>query len=120
MNAKTERLGKDDKRSHVQGLFALLFVVIGGILVSVLEIYPHVPSLLAAIGGIIERHMIDTGFLQPNRSGELGDADAGQKAMVVNDGSSGGFRQCPRCGDAALTFQEGCETCLSCGHSKCA
>ena len=40
----------------------------------------YVPSLLAAIGGIIERHMIDTGFLQPNRSGELGDAapDGGQ------------------------------------------
>ncbi len=80
----------------------------------------YVPSLLAAIGGIIERHMIDTGFLQPQEAGKLGDETAAKTAMVVNDGTGSGLRQCPRCGDAALTFQEGCETCLSCGHSKCA
>ena len=79
----------------------------------------YVPSLLAAIGGVIERHMIDTGFLQPGQSGELADPEAARQVMVVNDGVGGGLRQCPRCGDAALTFQEGCETCLSCGHSKC-
>ena len=79
----------------------------------------YVPSLLAAIGGIIERHMIDTGFLKPGQTGELADPEAAKQAMVVNDGVGSGLRQCPRCGDAALTFQEGCETCLSCGHSKC-
>ena len=79
----------------------------------------YVPSLLAAIGGVIERHMIDTGFLKPGQAGELADPEAAKQVMVVNDGVGGGLRQCPRCGDAALTFQEGCETCLSCGHSKC-
>ena len=27
--------------------------------------------------------------------------------------------QCPKCGEAALAFQEGCATCLACGHSTC-
>ncbi len=79
----------------------------------------YVPSLLAAIGGIIERHMIDTGFLKPDEAGELADPDTARQVLVVNDGVGAGLRQCPRCGDAALTFQEGCETCLACGYSKC-
>jgi len=70
----------------------------------------YVPSLLAAIGGIIERHMIDTGFLLK--------ADARPAlALAVNDETRAA--QCPRCGEAALVFQEGCSTCLSCGYSKC-
>lgn len=79
----------------------------------------YVPSLLAAIGGIIERHMIDTGFLQDQDVGELGNAEAAKQVKVVNADTASNLRQCPCCGDAALTFQEGCETCLSCGHSKC-
>jgi ribonucleoside-diphosphate reductase alpha chain len=68
----------------------------------------YVPSLLAAIGGIIERHMVDTGFLDPARDG-LRD--------FPSSGRSGA--RCPRCGNGALMFQEGCTTCLSCGYSKC-
>jgi ribonucleoside-diphosphate reductase alpha chain len=69
----------------------------------------YVPSLLAAIGGIIERHMIDTGFLEPG---------AGQHFTVAE---KDGERRvsCPRCGGQSLMFQEGCATCLSCGFSKC-
>lgn len=69
----------------------------------------YVPSLLAAIGGVIERHMIDTGFLKPDAKPGL--------ALAVNDQQRGA--QCPRCGEATLVFQEGCSTCLSCGYSKC-
>ena len=70
----------------------------------------YVPSLLAAIGGIIERHMIDTGFLDPARAGMLLNGQAGRGRSGVS---------CPRCASGALTFQEGCATCLSCGYSKC-
>ncbi|MGE3872610.1 MAG: adenosylcobalamin-dependent ribonucleoside-diphosphate reductase [Parvibaculaceae bacterium] len=69
----------------------------------------YVPSLLAAIGGVIERHMVDTGFLKADAKPAL--------ALAVNDEKRAG--QCPRCGEAALVFQEGCSTCLSCGYSKC-
>ncbi|MGI9483921.1 MAG: adenosylcobalamin-dependent ribonucleoside-diphosphate reductase [Hyphomicrobiales bacterium] len=79
----------------------------------------YVPSLLAAIGGIIERHMIDTGFLKPDEAVTLSaDPEAARQAMVVNEGRASP-QQCPKCGEAALIFQEGCRTCLSCGHSKC-
>jgi ribonucleoside-diphosphate reductase alpha chain len=68
----------------------------------------YVPSLLAAIGGVIERHMIDIGFLSPS----------GQRFQVTE--KEGERRvSCPRCGGQSLMFQEGCATCLSCGFSKC-
>jgi ribonucleoside-diphosphate reductase alpha chain len=75
----------------------------------------YVPSLLAAIGGVIERHMIDIGFIQPRQA--VGDEEtAGLRAVV------GGFKpgQCPKCGSASLLHQEGCDTCYSCGYSRCA
>jgi ribonucleoside-diphosphate reductase alpha chain len=74
----------------------------------------YVPSLLAAIGGIIERHLIDTGFLK--RDVDMPPALA-PVAMVSGDRR--GIAQCPRCGEAGLIFQEGCVLCPNCGYSKC-
>ncbi len=71
----------------------------------------YVPSLLAAIGGIIEKHMLDTGFLK-HEDHERG---LGLQIAVGEQRRS----SCPRCGEQALVFQEGCATCLSCGFSKC-
>ncbi|MCA3554270.1 adenosylcobalamin-dependent ribonucleoside-diphosphate reductase [Aestuariivirga sp.] len=68
----------------------------------------YVPSLLAAIGGIIEQHMIDCGFLDP-----------GRESLAVSGSTARSHIACPRCGNAMLLFQEGCATCLSCGYSKC-
>lgn len=65
----------------------------------------YVPSLLAAIGGVIERHMVDMGFVDPARDG------------FPSGGRNGTL--CPRCGSGALMFQEGCTACLNCGYSKC-
>ena len=79
----------------------------------------YVPSLLAAIGDVIERHMIDIGFLSEDESPALGRERA---AQVVNlEAGRGGhaFRQCPKCGAASLIHQEGCDLCTSCGYSKC-
>jgi len=96
----------------------------------------YVPSLLAAIGGVIERHMIEIGFL--TRPGQLAnEADKQLNVVGLDDRrpSGGGdadaadneatgpkrapFRQCPKCGDASLIRQEGCDSCTSCGYSKC-
>ncbi|MCG8361292.1 MAG: ribonucleoside-diphosphate reductase, adenosylcobalamin-dependent, partial [Kiloniellales bacterium] len=79
----------------------------------------YVPSLLAAIGAVIERHMVDIGFL-PSPEGASGD---GVEDQVVNLSPSAKpgivHRQCPKCGAAALTRQEGCDLCTACGYSKC-
>ena len=74
----------------------------------------YVPSILAAIGGVIERHMIETGFI----AGEGMGLKADPHAQVVNLGTRRG-PACPRCGQYEMRMVEGCMTCASCGHSKC-
>ena len=73
----------------------------------------YVPSLLAAIGEVIERHLIAIGFMPAPRKDEQG-----MLKQVV--GGEGRMRGCPRCGQPSLVQQEGCDVCLSCGYSKCA
>jgi ribonucleoside-diphosphate reductase alpha chain len=74
----------------------------------------YVPSLLAAIGEVIERHMIEIGFLNGRLSSLVPEASV---AQVPPEGAR--VRFCPRCGDASLIKLEGCDSCLSCGYSKC-
>jgi ribonucleoside-diphosphate reductase alpha chain len=73
----------------------------------------YIPSLLAAIGGVIERHMLDTGFLKPAEAPAIA-----RRAALTASGESLG-RACPKCGERTLIFQEGCDSCLSCGYSRC-
>ncbi|MCP5038453.1 MAG: adenosylcobalamin-dependent ribonucleoside-diphosphate reductase [Rhodobacteraceae bacterium] len=78
----------------------------------------YVPSILAAIGGVIETHMISTGFLAGEGLGLKSDP----QAEVVNLGSSHEMPRgpaCPRCGQYEMRMVEGCMTCGACGHSKC-
>ena len=82
----------------------------------------HLGSVIAAIGDIIERHMIEIGFItQPEqaalqaRSVALGLPEAtGAYAPYQPRG-----RQCPKCGERTLIRQENCDTCYGCGYSKC-
>ena len=75
----------------------------------------YVPSLLAAIGSVIEEHMIDIGFLKDSDNLEL---EFNKKKQVVN-AKGDSFSQCPQCGSASVIRQEGCDLCSSCGYSKC-
>jgi ribonucleoside-diphosphate reductase alpha chain len=95
----------------------------------------YVPSLLAAIGGVIEEHMIAIGFLvrpvpgpglqqkvaslAERVSGGFGDGHEGDTASAV-EGLKQSFKFCPRCSSPSLTRIEGCDTCMSCGYSRCA
>ncbi|HYD89311.1 MAG TPA: adenosylcobalamin-dependent ribonucleoside-diphosphate reductase [Vitreimonas sp.] len=66
----------------------------------------YVPSLLAAIGDVIQRHM---------------DRDAVGAVVAAHESKPTQTkpRACPKCGAAALVRSEGCDKCLECGHSKC-
>ena len=75
----------------------------------------YVPSLVAAFGEVLEQHMVNIGFIKA--PGALAQADAGRR--VVNLEPGGLFRQCPKCGQAGLVREEGCDNCKSCGYSKC-
>ena len=76
----------------------------------------YVPSLLAAIGGVIERHMIDTGFIMARNEGDSS-TTSGKKPSEISRLNEMKF--CPKCDMPSLVFQEGCHSCLSCGYSKC-
>ena len=69
----------------------------------------YTPSLPAAIGDIIARHL-----------GVQTEGAAVQAECAPTDSQSDRPRlQCPQCGAAGLIRKEGCDTCLECGHSKC-
>ena len=84
----------------------------------------YVPSLLAAIGQVIEGHMIRTGFLVPpaeagrRRAQERQVLAAGSRATMP-ERVAGTGRVCPRCGSPTLHRREGCWVCSSCDYSKC-
>lgn len=66
----------------------------------------YVPSLLAAIGGVVERHLgIDQGELFPPHKGQTLQPSI--------------HAACPQCGSPSLIKVEGCNNCLACGYSKC-
>ncbi|SMX38999.1 adenosylcobalamin-dependent ribonucleoside-diphosphate reductase [Octadecabacter ascidiaceicola] len=73
----------------------------------------YVPSILAAIGGVIEKHMVSTGFL----AGEGMGLKTDPHAEVVNMKPKG--NACSSCGQYTLRMVEGCMTCSDCGYSKC-
>ncbi|HEX3429855.1 MAG TPA: adenosylcobalamin-dependent ribonucleoside-diphosphate reductase [Rhizomicrobium sp.] len=75
----------------------------------------YVPSLLAAIGDVIERHLVATGFMPPREI----IADPAPKAAAIAAGEIRG-RTCPRCASPALIRQENCDNCVACGYSRCA
>ncbi|MBM3490584.1 MAG: adenosylcobalamin-dependent ribonucleoside-diphosphate reductase [Alphaproteobacteria bacterium] len=80
----------------------------------------YVPSLLAAIGEVIEKHMLDIGFIR--RDAEAQALPARQAAEAGGNparGAAGRLRGCPRCGQQAIVRLENCDTCTACGYSKC-
>ena len=77
----------------------------------------YVPSILAAIGGVIERHMIEIGFLEPG--GALARDPAYADAPAAANSAAKLGDSCPACGALSMRMIEGCATCMECGFSKC-
>ncbi len=75
----------------------------------------YVPSLLAAIGDVIETHLVAIGFMSP-RDATLPKEERRAVAMAAEGAPA---RYCPRCGSPSFVRLEGCDSCVSCGYSKC-
>ena len=75
----------------------------------------YVPSILAAIGGVVEEHLVTIGFMAPGASfaATARAADPSEATAVLPPPA------CPHCGAHALRWAEGCLTCSACGHSTC-
>lgn len=80
----------------------------------------YVPSILAAIGGVIEQHLVAIGFIPAGGRALAADPKAGGGGPA---GETGGTpapgRTCPACGAPEVVMIEGCMTCRACGHSDC-
>ncbi|QIE41458.1 adenosylcobalamin-dependent ribonucleoside-diphosphate reductase [Rhodobacteraceae bacterium SC52] len=74
----------------------------------------YIPSILAAIGGVIEQHMVEIGFIGGEGLGLKSDP----KAQVAVVGQKRG-KSCSSCGSFEMRMVEGCMTCANCGFSKC-
>ena len=108
----------------------------------------YVPSVIAAIGEVIETHMRQIGFLaDPDGIAELplatpiavthgehrpdpGAGNRGRGPIFPNpgvpdhvapnlDAHRPAGRSCPRCAAQAFVKEEGCWTCRACGFSRC-
>jgi ribonucleoside-diphosphate reductase alpha chain len=83
----------------------------------------YVPSLLAAIGEVIETHMRRTGFLQADESRlALAGAERRDDAAAQSEGGARHatrLKLCPRCSSADYVQREGCWDCIACGFSRC-
>jgi len=88
------------------------------------------PSIIAELGHIVEKHLILIGMIA---SPEL---DEGQKKLIAEKRAEyeeaqkqtdafstsdypDGAQMCTKCNTIAVIMMDGCMTCLSCGDSKC-
>lgn len=88
------------------------------------------PSIIAELGYVIEKHLHSIGLL---KSPELDEArqklieekraeyEAKQKQVdaFAKSHFPEGAQLCPKCSTAAVVMMDGCMTCLNCGDSKC-
>ena len=72
----------------------------------------YVPSLLAAIGGVIEKH------LHQFAPGQL-ELPVIYKADSTQQVAAPHGPICPQCSATGMIREEGCNKCLECGYSKC-
>jgi len=90
----------------------------------------YMPSIIAELGYIVEKHLIAIGMLT---APEL---DEGQQQLIAEKRAEfeesrkqkdafseseypEGAQLCNKCSTAAVIMMDGCMTCLSCGDSKC-
>ncbi|MEN0654184.1 MULTISPECIES: adenosylcobalamin-dependent ribonucleoside-diphosphate reductase [Hyphobacterium] len=78
----------------------------------------YAPSLLAVIGGVIERHL-DAIDGKPGPAAPSGDPEPGPAAADHSPATLPAATLCPKCHQPSVIQLEGCLTCTGCGYSKC-
>ena len=88
----------------------------------------YMPSLVAEIGSIVEKHMKSIGLIETE---ELSDTvkkviaekrakyEAAQKTSVDGNDFPANATACGKCNEKAVILMDGCSTCLNCGDGKC-
>ena len=88
------------------------------------------PSIIAELGYIVEKHLISIGMMAKpeldehqqqliaEKRAEFEEGKKQQDAFSDNEYPEGA-QLCNKCSTAAVIVMDGCMTCLSCGDSKC-
>jgi ribonucleoside-diphosphate reductase alpha chain len=76
----------------------------------------YIPSILAAIGGVLEEHMMKIGFIRVSDEAPIQKSTETNKVENLKTSRQ---KSCSSCGQFDLQMIEGCMTCRSCGYSKC-
>ncbi len=102
----------------------------------------YMPSIVAEIGAVVEKHMKSIGLITDPEMSEAQKAliaekraayesaqprqDKGGAEPVAPDAAADeagnfppGAELCNKCNTKALVLMDGCQTCLNCGYSKC-
>ncbi|MBD2836871.1 NrdJb [Pseudomonas sp. JM0905a] len=90
----------------------------------------YMPSLVAEIGAVLERHLIAIGLMEGQKLDEeqrlylaekraAYEASQGITTAEPGEGFPPGAQLCGKCNTQAVVQMDGCATCLNCGHSKC-
>jgi serine/threonine protein phosphatase PrpC len=89
------------------------------------------PSIIAELGHVIEKHMQKIGLLRKpemdehrlklieEKRKEYENQQKQQDAFAKTDDYPVGAQLCLKCSTAAVVMMDGCMTCLNCGDSKC-
>lgn len=90
-----------------------------------------VPSLVAEIGEVVEKHLQEIGMLKKpgldehqqklveEKKAEYLEKHASSGDGVNDEGYPKGAQLCKKCNTKASILMDGCMTCLNCGDSKC-
>ena len=75
-------------------------------------------SLYAEIAEVIESFFYDVGILDaPIENSMKNDEQIKPKQKDINNLNN--FKICPSCSNQTLKIENGCDTCVQCGYSKC-
>jgi ribonucleoside-diphosphate reductase alpha chain len=77
----------------------------------------YVPSLLAALGGLVAEHMTEIGY--GDFKGQLAVDQETEEYEGLVAGVAAPRYRCKDCGSFNLKMEAGCEVCRDCGSSKC-
>ena len=79
-------------------------------------------SLYGEIAEVIEQFFYDVGILNKPVSSALdndGLTNMSQEKKIDVDNFNNNFKICPTCSNQTLKVENGCDSCIQCGYSKC-
>ena len=85
-------------------------------------------SFYAEIADVIERFFYDVGIMEKpsevtmNNDGRMKQTSSGSRTATINNNNpteNSTFRICPDCDAKNLKTENGCDSCMACGYSKC-